>query len=265
MPLLSLEELTWISGQKIGLLSNVQPLKLALCNEVFLLTFADSKKTIFKRLNQTARDADDRSCELKVHQLASDRGFTPKVLACNDKYKLQEYFPGEVLSSLPVTLETLKLLALQLKKIHQLPALYAQPQRLAFTLNQLKEKSKTAIDEALFCRILKIATALDNSCPKNLLCHGDLSVNNLLINAEKQIKILDWEYAALACAAYDLASCICINELDSAQQKVLLTEYHALNKDKLILSLSALQRECGLYLTVFDYLNELWKGCFTAN
>lgn len=266
MPLLTNEELTWISAQQIGLLHSVQPLKLALSNEVFLLTFADnSKKIIFKRLNQAARDAHDRSSELKVQQLASDRGLTPKVLAYNNKFRLQEYFPGEELSCLAVTIETLKLLALQLQKIHQLPALYAQPQRLAFTLKQLKVKLKTAIDEALFSRILKIAIVLDNSSPKNLLCHGDLSLNNLLINKGKQIKILDWEYATLACAAYDLASCMSINELDSAQQDVLLTQYYALNKDNLTLSLSALRIECGLYLTVFDYLNALWKGCFIAN
>ncbi len=243
----------------------VQPLRQALSNEVFLLTFSNGKQSVFKRLNQTARDADDRRCELKVHQLASDAGFTPQVLAYNDHYQLQEYFPGEVLSNSPLTSETVNLLALQLTKIHHLPAVYAQKQSLSSNLKQLKKNRNKHIDQQRFSRILQLALVLDKHSPKNLLCHGDLSLNNLVINSREEVKILDWEYAALACPAYDLASCICINQLNSQQQEVLLREYYVLNKGNLRCSLPVLQKECSLYLTVFDYLNALWTNCFIAD
>ncbi|MGB5445075.1 MAG: phosphotransferase [Psychromonas sp.] len=262
---LTKDELTWISARNMGALVSVQPLKLALSNEVFLLTFSNGQKTVFKRLNQTVRDPHDRSCELRVHQLANDAGFTPKVLVCNALYQLQEYFPGDVLSNSPLTSQTLKQLALQLTKIHQLPAVHARPQRLAASLRQLKEKTDKPVDAAVFSRILNRAIALDNSSPKNCLCHGDLSLNNLLINDRQQIKILDWEYAALACPAYDLASCICINALNTLQQEALLREYYLLNKEHLSRSLVVLQQECSVYLTVFDYLNALWANCFIAD
>jgi len=247
------------------MLVSVEPLKQALTNAVFLLTFVNNKKVIFKRLNLKARDADDRKCELRVHQLASEFGFTPKVLAWDERCKLQEYFPGEMLSRSPINTDIIKLLALQLKKIHRFPALHARPQRLAFTLNQLKKSIEASLDEEQFSIILNVAIELDNSSPKNVLCHGDLSLHNLLINSTQQIMILDWEYATLACAAYDLASSVCINELNSLQQKVLLAEYYHLNKDNLPMSLSALQKECGLYLSVFTYLNQLWVDCSLAD
>lgn len=265
MSLLTGKELAWIAAQQSEPLVGIEQLVQALTNAVFLLTLANNKKLIFKRLNLSARDVNDRKCEFKVDKLATLAGLTPKTIACCGRYKLQEYFAGEELSRLPIGKENLNLLALQLKKIHQLPALHAQPQRLALTLKQLKERIKTAIDEEHFSVILKRAIALDKSSAKNVLCHGDLSLHNLLINNRQQMMILDWEYAALACPAYDLASCICINRLDSAQQESLIAEYHHLQQDNLAISLSALRAECSLYFSVFSYLNALWTSCFSVN
>ncbi|MFT7054150.1 MAG: thiamine kinase-like enzyme [Psychromonas sp.] len=258
------EELAWIAAQQNEPLIGIVPLIQAMTNEVFLLTLANNNKIIFKRLNLKARDVSDRRSEFKVDKLAALAGLSPKIIACCESYKLQEYFFGQELSCLPITKESLNLLALQLQKIHQLPALHAQPQRLTLSLKQLKERLKSDIDEAHFSIILKRAISLDKSSAKNVLCHGDLSLNNLLINNKQQVMILDWEYAALACPAYDLASCICINSLDSSQQESLIAEYYSLNKAQPT-SLSALRKECCLYLSVFRYLNVLWGKCFLVN
>jgi len=259
------KELAWIGEQQNEPVVGIEQLVQALTNEVFLLTLANHEKLIFKRLNLSARDVSDRRSEFKVDKLAALAGLTPKTIACCDNYKLQEYFAGQELSRLPITKESLHLLALQLKKIHQLPAAHAQPQRLALSLKQLKERLTSSIDEVHFSVILQRAMSLDKCSAKNVLCHGDLSLHNLLINNQQQVMILDWEYAALACPAYDLASCICINRLDSLQQQSLIAEYHHLHKAKLGISLSALRRECSLYFSVFSYLNDLWEKCFLVN
>gem|GEM_PF-1845586 len=259
------KELAWIGEQQNEPVVGIEQLVQALTNEVFLLTLANHEKLIFKRLNLSARDVSDRRSEFKVDKLAALAGLTPKTIACCDSYKLQEYFAGQELSRFPITKESLHLLALQLKKIHQLPAAHAQPQRLALSLKQLKERLTSSIDEVHFSVILQRAMSLDKCSAKNVLCHGDLSLHNLLINNQQQIMILDWEYAALACPAYDLASCICINRLDSLQQQSLIAEYHHLHKAKLGISLSALRRECSLYFSVFSYLNDLWEKCFLVN
>ena len=262
---LTSKELAWISAQQSEPLVGIEKLGQALTNEVFLLTLANNKKIIFKRLNLSARDVSDRRAEFKVDKLATLAGLTPITIACCDSYKLQEYFSGEELNRFPITKESLHLLALQLKKIHQLPALHAQPQRLALTLKQLKERLKSPIDEEHFSVILQRAMTLDECSAKNVLCHGDLSLHNLLINNKQQIMILDWEYATLACPAYDIASCICINRLDDSQQESLIAQYYHLHKAKLGCSLAALRRECSLYLSVFSYLNALWEKCFLVS
>jgi thiamine kinase-like enzyme len=262
---LTSNELTWISAQQSEQLVAIEPLVQALTNVVFLLTLANNKKLIFKRLNLSARDIGDRKCEFKVDKLATVAGLTPKAIACCRRYKLQEYFSGKELSCLPINKELINLLALQLKKIHQLPALHAQPQSLSLTLKQLKKRIKLTIDEAHFSVMLKCASVLDKDSAKNVLCHGDLSLHNLLINNQQQVMILDWEYATLACPAYDLASCMCINRLDSLQQESLIAEYHRLHQANIFISLAVLRKECSLYLSVFSYLNALWEKCFLAN
>ena len=107
-----------------------------------------------------------------------------------------------------------------------------------------------------------MAKTLDKSSTRDVICHGDLSLNNLLQTADKQLKILDWEYGVIACAAYDLAFCSCINELNAIQHKQLIEDYYRLNKKQLSVSLATLEAESVLYLSFFIYLNKLWAVCF---
>lgn len=262
---LTRDELIWIDKSSIGPIVSVQKFEQALTNQVFLLTDENGQQAIFKRLNLQARDLQDRKRELLVQQLAHDNGLSPKVLACCDQYRLQEYITGNTLDGSPVDAQTIELLAAQLQIIHQLPAEHAQPQRLVFELKRLKKQLNNSVDQVEFLQMLNLATALDNSSTRDVLCHGDLSLNNVLRATDGQIKILDWEYAALAGAPYDLAFCCCINGFSAQQQALLISLYYFLHKEHLSCSLAQLEKECALYLSVFSYINELWAACFLAN
>ncbi len=264
MSQLSRDELIWLEELHIGQIVNVQQFAHALTNQVFLLTAENAQQTVFKRLNLKARDLQARKRELAVQKLASDRGISPKVLACCDKYKLQEYIKGQIFDNACVDYHSIELLAAQLQIIHQLPALHAQPQRLAFELQLLKRQIKSPIDEAKFQRFLQLAMHLDKSCARDILCHGDLSFSNVLKAENQQIKILDWEYAVLACAAYDLAACCCINAFSPDLQAQLINHYYFLHQENLSLSLAELKNQYALYHSVFTYLNELWTVCFQS-
>lgn len=231
-------------------------------NQVFLLTFDNQHTYIFKRLNKQARDAQQRQRELLVQKLASDSGLTPALLACSDDYRLQTYFPGKTLASVALDHHSGELFAAQLHLIHQLPALHAPTASLACELQLLKKQLKRPIDESKFDHFLQLARQLDNSCSRDLLCHGDLSFNNLLIDSNGQIQIIDWEYAVIACAAYDLAACSSINQFNEDEQMRLINHYYALNHKNLSQSLAQLKAQYKLYHSLFTYLNELWSRCF---
>ncbi|MCW8996539.1 MAG: phosphotransferase [Psychromonas sp.] len=262
MSLLAADELTWLAGLQIGKIVNVQQFKDARTNQVFLLTDDNALQAVFKRLNLKARDRRSRERELAVHKLASERRLSPAILADCDKYRLQEYIPGNTLASQTVAQHTVELLAAQLQIIHQLPACYASPQALAVELQRLRKQLNSQLDECEFLRFLHLATELDKSSAKDILCHGDLSLNNVLHAENGRIHILDWEYAVLACPAYDLAACSAVNALSAEQQAQLLNHYYFLHQEHLSLSLAQLQNEYALYLSLFTYLNKLWSLCF---
>lgn len=260
------DELLWLleldQRLNLGKLIDVRQFAHARTNQVFLLTFDNQQAYIFKRLNKQARSLAQRQRELLVQKLASDSGLTPQLLACSDDYRLQYYFPGKTLDSAAPDNQSIGLFAEQLHLIHQLPALHAQPACLACELLLLKKQLSRPIEASRFNHFLQLARALDNSCSRDLLCHGDLSFNNLLVNGNGQVQIVDWEYAVIACAAYDLASCCCINQLDADEQMDLINHYYLLNQKKLSLSLEELKNEYKLYHSLFTYLNELWSRCF---
>lgn len=258
--MLSEQELTWLKAQNVAEVNSVKQFKHALTNEVFLIHCVDEQQFIFKRLNQQARSTDDRHAEFLVQRLASQKILTPKVLAHNDVYKLQQYIKGELL---PTDSDNLtELLATQLQRIHQLPALYAPNQRLLFELERLKKQLKKPVDSCYFKSMIELAKQLDDSCACDTLCHGDLSLNNILLASDKKIVILDWEYAVIACPAYDLAFCNCINAFTERECEQLIAHYYLQIQPQPNFSLKSLQKECVLYLKLFNYINELWSLCF---
>lgn len=256
-------ELSWLIKQNVGELSTVLQFENALTNDVFLLTNKQNKRFIFKRLNRNARSDEDRKSEFLVQQLAFQQGLTTQVLAHDQDYKLQHYIEGQLILKTGDNLN--QLLATQLQRIHHLPALHAPTQRLVFELKQLKSQLPVNIDETRFQQMLQLANRLDDSSPRDTLCHGDLSLNNILQADNKQLYILDWEYAVIAGISYDLAFCNCINGFTVTEGNALIETYYGQLSEPKQISLQSLQKECYLYLKLFNYINELWGICFVDN
>lgn len=257
---LNVNEINWLSEQNVGEIVHINRFENALTNAVFLVTNNENARFIFKRLNRAARSDDDRESEFLVQQLASQQGLTPKVLAHSKDYKLQQYINGDLIPTNSANLS--ELLATQFHRIHQLPALHAPKQRLVFELQRLKKQLPVSTDEVRFNKMNELAKKLDTSSACDILCHGDLSLNNILQGSDGVLYILDWEYAVIACIAYDLAFCNCINGFSETECEALIANYHAqfINPPKQ--SLQSLQKECQLYFELFNYINELWSLCF---
>lgn len=258
--MLSNQEVVWLNKNNINDIRHVEQFKHALTNDVFLLTTTKNASYIFKRLNRDARSDEDRESEFLVQQLANHYGLTTKVLAHSKDYKLQQYINGDLITNNKHGLS--EFLAIQLFRIHQLPALHAPKQRLHQELQRLKKQLTVSIDADYFQKMNLLALQLDASSTCDTLCHGDLSLNNVLEGDDKLIHIIDWEYAVIATPAYDLAFCNCINHFSALQSVSLITSYHSKLSNPVSGSLQSLQKECDLYLIIFNYINELWSLCF---
>jgi thiamine kinase-like enzyme len=261
LSLLTTEELTWFLSLGLGKIEEITQFTHALTNHVFLINLENGQQVVFKRLNLKARDLSIRKSELLVQRLASGEGISPRVIADCEQYRVSEYITGTVLTD-SATTETVKLLATQLYKIHQLPAEFALSQCLADELVTLNNQLNKSIDQIEFNYFWQLAQKLDKSSPMDTLCHGDLSFNNMIKAKDGSVKILDWEYTVLACPAYDLAFSSAINEFNEQQQKKFIDYYYALNKTNNLDDLQQLQAETILYLSVFKYLNKLWANVF---
>lgn len=255
----------WLAALGLGQLCSVKVMQSGITNKVFLLQYQDNQRYIFKRLNAQARSAGDRKREFFVQQLANECSLSTRVIATNRQYRLQEYFDGHSLSIKHDVNLCIEVLASQLNKIHQLPALYAPLQDLSGQLQTLKQKLNHCVEPSLFDQHFQQAKWLDSESECDTLCHGDLSTHNILLDKSEQVKVIDWEYAVLACPAYDLASCIAINQLNDAQIKQLIARYYSLNNKNTSMSSTVFQDEVESYLSVFTYLNQLWSRCFAAN
>jgi len=257
------KELNWLKKQDVGQIHSVSQFKNALTNDVFLVTNNENRSFVFKRLNQDARSEKDRKAELLVQQLAFQGGLTAQVVAHSQHYKLQQYIAGGLIPTEGTGLATL--LATQLHRIHQLPAQHAPKQRLAFELQRLKAHRPMQIDEQRFQQMNELASQLDKRSACDTLCHGDLSLNNILLGDDKKYYILDWEYAVIACVAYDLGFCNCINNFDEIERQHLVKNYYNKLAETPTYTLDSLQKECQLYFELFMYINELWAICFVEN
>ncbi|AGH80821.1 aminoglycoside phosphotransferase [Psychromonas sp. CNPT3] len=258
--LLSPDERKWLSELCHLKIISVQKVAHAITNRVFVLHCIDNKKFIFKRLNVQARTATQRACEYQLQQLLSKLNLTPKVIAIKGSYKLQAFIAGETPKE--VNTDSLTLLATQLSIIHQIPTKIAPLQCLASELKDLKKHSDRYVDEKEHAFYRQLATDLDHSSAKDTLCHGDLSLLNIVKTASGEVQILDWEYAVLACSAYDLASCCCINQLNEADENYLLDHYYDLYAEHLVIDKEKLKKEYVQYLSLFRYINKLWTDHF---
>ncbi|WP_354625170.1 phosphotransferase [Psychromonas sp. MME2] len=255
------DEINWLAKRPLGRCISITALDNALTNKVFLLCYEDRQRYIFKRLNRVARSRQQRETELLVQQLACEYQLSPNVIMSSDHYRLQEYIHGDHLPTHSIPSTTLDLLALQLSRIHQLPAIAIGQQNLAEQLQRLKIENDTS-DEMQFNHYLQLAKQLDSSGDHTTLCHGDLSLNNILLTPQGDVKVIDWEYAVLASPAYDVGSCSAINQLSVVQEVKLIEEYYLLNECRVSAPLAQFQADCHAYRSLFTYLNQLWKKRF---
>jgi Ser/Thr protein kinase RdoA (MazF antagonist) len=83
------------------------------------------------------------------------------------------------------------------------------------------------------------------------LCHHDLHAQNILIDAERRLWLVDWEYAGRGSPIFDLASFTCQADLSPVATRTLCSAYvqagGAVEQDRLALACWA-----------FDYVQWLW-------
>jgi thiamine kinase-like enzyme len=215
----------------------------------------------------------DRAWEYRVLVRAAAAGIAPLVERCKPLEGIlvarwvdgRSWTPDEVRE--PANIGAVALLA---RRIHGLtipeaPRRMSPADWVSYYRNALGRRSsegagdpgrppRREIEESLAIRGAALA-ALPSVPP--VLCHSDLHAANL-VAGEGGLRLLDWEYAHLSEAFWDLAGWSCNNDLDQEARCLLLSSY--LGRAPRDEESERLEHLAWLY----DYVCVLWSELFAA-
>ncbi len=99
-------------------------------------------------------------------------------------------------------------------------------------------------------QLLATHSRYDDYC----FCHNDLSFAHLV--GMQRDKVIDWEYAAIGNRYFDLAACVVINELDSAQISALCDAYAGVSG----FEPAKVRQQTDIFLPIVQFTNDLWTA-----
>lgn len=172
----------------------------------------------------------DRDAEHEASRVAAELGVGPEVVAFIEP---EGYLVTRFVGGTPVPLEELRRperlreLARTLRRVHEGP-----PIRSRFDSFRVVERYRaTAVAHgvaipAAYEEAKTLAGSIERSRGPQLLgtCHNDLLNANLIRTAETLV-IVDWEYAGMGDAMFDLANLAANHELDEDEERELLEGY----------------------------------------
>jgi thiamine kinase len=87
---------------------------------------------------------------------------------------------------------------------------------------------------------------------KSVFCHNDLALSHVIYTQPS--KIFDWEYCAISCPYFDLASCVAINGFGAADEASLYAFYAQHSEQRL----SEVIAKVSIMKPLVELTNKLW-------
>jgi len=208
----------------------LKPLLGGLTNKSYLISASDGDMVL--RLNSAISEALnlDRATEAEVLALAHRAELCAPLVHydANHQYVVSHFVAGQHWQANEAGLVSLAAL---LRRIHALPPVASHldvHKKVANYWRAIDSKAEftpelRALAEQVNSHIER-ATALSDGV---YLCHNDLLLENLIVADDGQLYAIDWEYAAMGDAFYELAVVIDGHGLNESQQQLLMTEYLA--------------------------------------
>lgn len=189
--------------------SFVRELSGGLTNKNYLLQVGGRYLVLRINRSNTKTFDIDRQTELAVHQAAADAGISPAVIysAPDFSYWVRDFIRGEPLSETAINKEQLTQIARLLKATHSLTI---NPNN-ALPLLDVKAKVNYYLDQAESSENARIIRRNNKDAAELTkayitLCHMDPLPANWISDVNKRLWLIDWEYAASANPAFDVAA-----------------------------------------------------------
>lgn len=228
-----------------------------LTNHSYLIS-ADNRLLVLRKnaANSNALNL-NRKAEARALSHASKAGLCPPLVYIDpqQQYLVSDYIGDHTWSA--NTANDLAQLAELLRRIHKLTRIQTSliiEEKITFYLSAIRDHAE--FSDQLKALRPDIQAHINKARELNrgdVLCHNDLLASNL-IHRNNSLIAIDWEYAAMGDAYFELAVIIEGNKLDAEQQQTLLTKY---------LDRPLAQRDWQRlhhWQIIYGYLCVLWYG-----
>jgi thiamine kinase len=210
----------------------LEGLSSGLVNESYLAVRGGERYSLRVPVPGAAALGVDRAWECRVLAAAHCAGLAPRIECCEPRQGIlvARWAQGRQWTIAEAALEeNLTQMARLVRRVHGIP-IPAAPRVMRpedwmgyyrSALARHGTEPPPAVRAAAAQRLAALA-ALPPAPP--VLCHGDLHVQNL-VETERGLLLLDWEYAHVTEAGWDLAGWICSNDLSVNRARFLLAHY----------------------------------------
>jgi thiamine kinase-like enzyme len=224
------EILTHLQGELGPLAAAPMELEGGITNRNFRVTFGGGEYVLRLPGRDTELLGIDRRAERIASEAAAALGIAPEVAATYDDCLVTRFLVGRALQAREPA-EHVEEIARALRRFHdsptRIPSSFSVPELLARYADIVHERGGTLPDAYAQARgaAERIGAALP--CTRPRPCHNDLLAANF-IRAEHdgRVLIVDWEYAGMGDARFDLGNLSVNNHFDAATDERLLSAYH---------------------------------------
>lgn len=209
-----------------------QPSELGggITNRNFRVTFGDADYVVRRPGKDTELLGIDRRAERMANEAAAALGIAPAVAAALDDCLVTRFVSCRSLTAAELS-DEVERLARDLRAFHdcgvQLPTRFDVPELLAAYAAIVRSRGATLPGEyAEATRVAaSICTVLSPDSPQP--CHNDLLAGNVIRSLDDdRLMLVDWEYAGMGDARFDLGNLSVNNGFDEATDERMLSTYH---------------------------------------
>lgn len=173
---------------------------------------------------------------IAAQQWATKHGLAPRIVYANQSSDivLMEFVTSNTITHSDITHDTLKLLAMALRKLHDLPTSELARKIGHFDLKQFCETYLKQVDQPdtlspkIHAQLLPALNTFIHDNTPHCICHNDLVTANCFVAgtvAQPKAFFIDWEYAQIHNPWFDLAAIIYYFKLTADQSKDFLNHY----------------------------------------
>jgi len=213
-------------------ISGLEPLKMGMTNDSFIFEIAGSKKRYIIRIPGVGTDKlIDRYKEHAVYQVITPFGFCDGIVHLDPLtgHKVTEYWENarvcDILHSADIAASMAKL-----REFHTLnlivPHTFCPFERIEYYESLWEGNPSHYADYAVTkAAVMRMKAYVDAQDKLHCLTHIDAVPDNFIFLPDGQIKLIDWEYAAMADPHLDIAMFIVYAMYDRVQTEQLIDHY----------------------------------------